>query len=235
MVPSAKVTTPIRSETFEVRNPEAIKALFDNRQRSLLAPFFQPTTITEAAHAVDALGTTMLQFVRRMVRFGVLEHVDTARRSGKRVRQYQTVANELFIPIDLAEDVMMTPEKRFHALYADAMREEVVSYHYKVEPVGAVIRALPNGVVTIDGRLGKEPWVPGRSGPLVVFEWSMLGLDELDARAFQAELASLIGRYRYLPLGERPFYFGLHLAPVPDHHALRQFVNMPADNRPRTH
>jgi hypothetical protein len=234
MVLSTKVTTPTRAETFEVRNPQAIKALFDNKQRSLLGPFFQPVTITEAAQALDALGTTMLQFVRRMVRFGVLEHVDTVRRSGKQVRRYQTVAHELFVPVDLAEDVMMSPEKRFHALYADAMRQEVVSYHYKVEPLGAVIRALPNGVVTVEGRLGNQPWVPGKSGPLVMFEWSMLRLDESEARAFQAELASLIERYRHLPFGERPFYFGLHLAPVPDHHSLRPFVNMPADNQPPT-
>jgi hypothetical protein len=213
---------------FEVRNPEAIKALFDNKQRSLLGPFFQPVTITEAAQSLDALGTTMLQFVRRMVRFGILQHVDTVRRSGKRVRRYQTVADELFVPIDLAEDVMLIPEKRFHALYSEAMRDEVVSYHYKVEPIGAVVRALPNGVINLDGRLGKQPWVPGKSGPLVVFEWSMLRLDEAEARAFQAELVTLIDRYRHLPYGERPFYFGLHLAPVPDHHALRPFVNMPA-------
>jgi predicted transcriptional regulator len=213
--------------TIEIRNTEAIKALFDNRQRSLLSPFFQPASISQAAEALDALPSTMLQFVRRMVQHGVLVPVDKVRRSGKQVQRYQTVAEELFIPLELCEDLLLLPEKRFHGLYCEALKEEVLSYHYKIQPVGAVVRSLPNGVVQLDGALGPEPWVPGTIGPMVTFEWTMLRLHEQEARRFQAELAQLILRFRTLPYGDHPYYFGMHFAPVPAHHPLRSFVNEP--------
>ncbi len=229
MVPPPSNSSPhpaeLRPHTVEVRHAEAIKALFDNKQRTLLAPFFEPVSIAEAAVAVDALPTTVLQYVRRMVKFGVVTRIDIVRRHGKRVQRYQTVADELFVPLNLCEEVMLLPEKRFHALYTEAMREEFLRYHYNVQPIGAVVRRLPNGVIHLDGKLGPDNELPDKGGPLVTFEWSMLRLDDANAREFQAELRLLIRKFRQLPYGDRPFYFGMHFAPVPEHHALRAFVN----------
>jgi predicted transcriptional regulator len=217
-----------RPKRLDVRNPEGVKALFDNKQRTLLSPYFnEPVSIAEAATRADALPSTMLQFVRRMNKVGILTHVDDVRRNGRKVRRYSTAADEFFIAIDVAEDLLISPERKFQQLYNEALHTEVVHHHYKVEPLGALVRCLPNGVVEMSGALGEGDWVPGQNGPLILFEWTMLKLNEPDARAFQHELASLTRRYRTLPFGDRPFYFGLHFAPVPDSHPPRFFVNTP--------
>jgi predicted transcriptional regulator len=220
--------TAERPTRIEVRGVEGVKALFDNKQRTLLSPFFnEALSITEAANRSAALPSTMLQFVRRMNKLGILQFVDEVRRSGKKVRRYTTTAQEFFVPIDAAEEVLLTPERKFQQLYNEALLTEVVNHHYNVEPVGAIVRCLPNGVVEMNGALGDGDWIPGRNGPRIVFEWTMLRLDEADARAFQAELVSLTQRYRTLPYGDRPFYFGLHFAPVPETHPARPYVNTP--------
>jgi hypothetical protein len=221
-------TIPVRPKRIEIRNSDGVKALFDNKQRTLLSPFFnEAISIAEAASRSDSLPSTMLQFVRRMNRIGILRYVDDGRRNGRKVRRYATAANEFFVPIDAAEDVLLSPERKFQQLYNEALHTEVVHHHYNIEPVGAVVRCLPNGVVEMNGALGDGEWVPGRNGPLLVFEWTMLRLDESAARAFQAELVSLTQKYRTLPFGDRAFYFGLHFAPVPDTHPPRFYVNTP--------
>jgi hypothetical protein len=222
------MNTDPRPKRIEIRTPDGVKALFDNKQRTLLSPFFnEPLSIAEAAGRADSLPSTMLQFVRRMDRFGILHHVDDVRRNGRQVRRFTTTADEFFIAIDAAEDVLLSPERRFQQLYNEALHTEVVHHHYEIEPVGALIRCLPNGVVEMHGALGDRDWTPGRNGPLIVFEWTMLRLDETTARAFQGELSSLAEKYRTLPFGDRGFYFGLHFAPVPDTHPPRFYVNTP--------
>jgi hypothetical protein len=219
-----------RPKRLEVRDPGAVKALFDNKQRSLLSPFFnERISIAEAAKRTDALPSTMLQFVRRMAKAGILMHVDDARRNGRKVRRYTTAADELFVAIDSAEEVLVQPERRFQQLYNEALHAEVLQHHYNVEPLGALVRCLPNGVVEMTGALGDGEWLPGRNGPIIVFEWTMLKLDTENARMFQSELAGLMLKYRNLPFGDRPFYFGLHLAPVPESHPPRFYVNTPVD------
>jgi hypothetical protein len=126
-----------RPKRLDVRNPEGVKALFDNKQRTLLSPYFnEPVSIAEAATRADALPSTMLQFVRRMSKVGILTHVDDIRRNGRKVRRYSTAADEFFIAIDVAEDLLISPERKFQQLYNEALHTEVVNHHYGVEPLG---------------------------------------------------------------------------------------------------
>jgi hypothetical protein len=212
-------STTVRPERIIVTDKDTIMSLFDNRQRGMLGPFFQgPTSIADAAKQTNSLPTTMLYFVRRMEKAGVLMKHDKVRSTGKSVARYMTCADELYIPVDAAEDLMVVPERRYQTLYNEAFVHEIVSHHHEVEPLGARIRCLKNGSVDLTGNLLHGDFVPGENGPLVVFEWSTLKLDEPQAREFQAELFALIKRYRALPLGKKTFYFGLHLAPAPSHH-----------------
>jgi hypothetical protein len=221
-----------------VRDVEAVKALFDNRQRAMLAPFFLGrATVSDAASQTEALPTTMLYFVRRMVKCGLLISIDEVRRSGKPVKRYCTSAKEFLVPVDMSEDFLLYPERRFQALFNEAMRDEIVRYNYQEEPVGALIKCKPNGVVSMSGGRGAGTSEAGVSqaeasqaranGPLVYFDWSVVRLSEEDARSFQRELAALSRKYRDLPEGDRSFYVGSHFAPLPTQHPPHRAVNAP--------
>jgi hypothetical protein len=230
---SAAMST--RPRRISITEPETVKALFDNRQRAMLAPFFAgPTTITEAADLTSSLPTTMLYFVRRMVKSGALIHVDEVRRSGKLVKRFCTAADELFMPIEAAEDVLLVPQRRYQSLFNEALSDEIVRHHYEVAPTGALVRLVENGAVQLTGAVGKGDWLPGENGPRVLFEWTMLRLRSEDAIALQQELHELMQKYRTLPFGDQDFYLGVNFAPVPATHGpnnLRQFGNTPVDFR----
>jgi hypothetical protein len=222
-----------RLDRLTVTDKETVIALFDNRQRWMLGPFFAgPTTVSAAATETSSLAPTMLYFVRRMVRSGVLTQVDQVKRNGKRVSRYEISANELFIPVDAAEEYMVLPERKFQRLYNEAFVSEIISHHYTVEPLGALIRCLKNGAVEISGTVRDGEFIPGFNGPRVVFEWTTLNLQPERARQFQAELFQLIKQYRSQPAGDTAFYFGLHFAPVPQAH-LEHAPQQRGNNPPR--
>jgi hypothetical protein len=200
-----------------------VKALFDQRQLSMLHPFAsEPTTITDAARKTETLPTTMLQFVRRMERGGLLREADTVRRSGKRVRQYWTTAKEFFVPIDSAEDVILKPQFHFQRLFNEALRSEILDHHYNVQPLGALFKLSSADKFEMQGTLSNgTPWDNHDIAPLVGFRWDVLKLKESDAKHFQREMTNLIETYRARSGGLRNFYVGAHLAPVPATHALR--------------
>jgi hypothetical protein len=219
-----------RVQRLEVRDPEAAKALFDTKQRVLFAPFFAaPTTVSEAAEATSTLPSTMLYFIRRMVALGLLEVTDQVRRSGKLVNQYRAAADEYYLPIEVTEEFLLWPNRRFQNAFNEGLREEILHHHYNVAPLGALIRPAANGVVQLTGALPTGDWIPGENGPRVFFEWTMLRLDPDAAKSFLQELSELSNRYLQLPYGEDAFYVGLQFAPVPDTHELRSYANSPAD------
>ncbi len=216
----------VRPKRMVLTDLDAVKALFDNHQRTLLAPFFEgPISVTEASEQAGALPTTMLYLVRRLVKSGVLHEVDQVRRSGKLVRRYETVAKEFFIPIDVSDDLLVQPSRKYQQQFNEAMIEEMLKHHYNVESMGTIVRKYSNGVVAMTGGVGDGYWTPGVNGPPVVFGWAVLKLREEDAREFQAQLGELMNRFRNKPEGDRAFYAGLQFAPVPATHVQRRWVN----------
>jgi hypothetical protein len=215
-----------RPKRKTITDGDAVKALFDNHQRTLLAPFFAgPISVTEAAELADALPTTMLYLVRRLVKSGILHEVDQVRRSGKLVRRYETVAREFFIPIDISNDLLVQPSRKYQQQFNEAMVEELLQHHYNVEPMGSIIRRYSNGVVAITGGVGDGYWTPGVNGPPVIFGWAVLKLSDDDAREFQMQLAELMNKFRTKPEGDRSYYAGLQFAPVPATHVQRRWMN----------
>jgi hypothetical protein len=215
-----------RPKRTTITDPGLIKALFDTNQRTMLAPFFaRPVSVGEAAELTDSLSTTMLYFVRRMTTAGVLLHVDSVRRSSRRVKRYTTAADEFYVPIEAIEEELLGPQRRFQSAFNEALQTEVIRYNYEVEPTGALIRVLPTGAIQLTGALGEKDWIPGENGPAVMFDWAIVALSTESARMFQRELFALTKRYQQLPPGGTPHYVGIHFAPIPTSHRVGQIAN----------
>jgi hypothetical protein len=199
-----------------VRDTAMVRALFDQKQLNMLVPFFQaPVSVTDASIQTNTLPTTMLGFVRRLERGGLIHEVESVRRSGKDIRLYKTVADQFFVPIDAAEEILLSPETYYQKRFNESLRAEILRYHYTVKPIGALFECLPSGIMQIRGtRDDGFEWEPGLTAPLVHFHWSVLHLDPHDAIALQAELDAVIAKYKDKPDGERALYVGAHFAPV---------------------
>ncbi len=104
-------TEPARPRRATISNPAAARALFDNRQRHILAPFLSgPRTISQAALETGTRLGTVAAMVSRLVSVGLLRSLDTVRQSGKVVARYAAIADELFVPLDVSEEFLMRPE-----------------------------------------------------------------------------------------------------------------------------
>ncbi len=208
-------TSPDESPAV-VQDPAMVRALFDQKQLNMLSPFFQaPTSVTDASQQTNTLPTTMLGFVRRLERGGLISEVEVVRRSGREIRLYKTVADQFFVPIDAAEEILLSPETYYQKLFNESLRAEILRYHYTVKPIGALFECLPGGVMQIRGTRGDGfEWEPGLTAPLVHFHWSVLNLDAHDAIALRAELDAVIAKYKEKPEGEQALYVGAHFAPV---------------------
>ncbi len=204
---------------LEITNRETAKALFDIKQRTMLAPFFDSSlSISDAAAATGTLPTTMLYFVRRMIDQRVLVSGESETRNGRTVRRFITAAREFYVSADIVDELLIVPERQYQHCFNEAFHYEVLRYHVQIQKVGALVHLLPNGIVQLTGTLSDEDWVPGKNGPIVTFEWSAFSLSDQDAKQLQSDLAALSAKYQKFPTGEKTYYLGLQLAPVPPCH-----------------
>jgi hypothetical protein len=206
-------------ERHTVRDVAAAKVLFDDRQWAAIGPFLQgPACVTDAATRASMRPNSMLAAVRRLVRLGLVEPYDSARRNGRRVQRYRAVARSFEIPLPLIEDVLTAPIRHWQELFRDTLTASLLEHHYDDGALAALILPTPAGYVQVHGTVGGELWEPGRNGPPVSFDWFVLELDDDAAARLQRELIEIQERYtgiRPVPGAEtHRFLFSAHLAPV---------------------
>jgi hypothetical protein len=208
-----------RPRRATISNPAAARVLFDNRQRNIFAPFLVgPRTISSVAEETGTLLGTVAAMVKRLLALGVVESVDTVRQSGKQVTRYATVADELFVPLDVSEEFLMLPEAQWHKIYLEALRHTALEHHYNVEPIGMVMSLSPQGRVSLDIDISNSPWEPPKNGPFVYFNRSALRLTREDAESLIRELIELEARYETKPVGDVDYYIGAQMVAVPPTH-----------------
>jgi hypothetical protein len=206
------------AKRFTVQDRNAAKTIFDAKQRNLFRPFLEgPCTISDAAKVTEATIATVSAFVKRCVRQELLRGSDQVLRAGRSVWRYQSVAEELFIPLELAEEFLLLPERQWQRRFEEALVDCAVSFNYTIRPTGLVLRRRENGAMELTPEVDGAPSDKPGNGPQLYFDRVALKLRPEDVETILADLKALENKYLAMPLGTESFYLGTTFVPVPPH------------------
>lgn len=207
-----------------VTDPEVAKVLMQPRAQRVLAPFMAgERTVGEVAAATGTSTQSVGYWVKRFTSLHLLQFVCTRSGRGRPIRCYRAAAEGFFIPFE------MTRANTLEALLIEQERPWTQQLYRDL------IRAGDPGVGELHGwgmcvsASGEAPWLNFAPNPQLAEDvvasvlrpdapalwtgWAVLKLDFADAKAFQRELAALIGRYGD-KCGSQDYLVRLALAPT---------------------
>ncbi|MFC4426384.1 ArsR family transcriptional regulator [Deinococcus navajonensis] len=188
------------SGSVTVQDERTAQALLDPRTPRLLEAFWtRPLGVADAAAALGVPLDQLLYRVRRLRQLGLLQQVGTRQRKGRPIQLYQAAAQAFFVPFEA------TPYATLEAYLAEAEREvagfvrqNVVRTLENTSPRWG-LRVAPGPDGHLHSRLAvcaHQDWTMTPDGPaLLSFVYPALQLDFADAKALQAELMAVFGRY----------------------------------------
>ncbi|WP_027483256.1 hypothetical protein [Deinococcus pimensis] len=204
--------------SFTVHDPAAAHALLDLRTTRLLDAFLdEARSMSDVARALEEDLDWVRYRVRRLTTLGLLHVQAERRRKGRAMRLYRAAAAVFFVPFEVT---------RYESLeaYLEGVEGDVAGWVRR--NVARTLREMGEGwglrvARGEDGRMHSklsrspdEDLTPGAQGPaLVSFVYPALSLDFEDARAMQAELLEVFGKYAARG-GARPYLCQLVLCPV---------------------
>ena len=189
-----------------VTDPEVAKALMQPHAQRVLAPFMAGTRSIREAASVTGISTQLVGYwVKRFTSLHLLQFVCTRSGRGRPARCYRATARGFFIPFET------TSENTIETLFTEQERPWTEQLHRDLVRVGAsflggmhkwgmcvsaseevpCLRFAPDPQLVDD----VEASLLSPDAPALWTAWAVLKLDFVDAKAFQRELAALLGRY----------------------------------------
>lgn len=189
-----------------VADPEVAKVLMQPRVQRVLAPFMAgERSVGEVAAATGSSTQSVGYWVKRFGDLHLLRCTRVRPRRGRPIRCYRATAGGFFVPFGMTragtlEALLVEQERPWtEQLYRDLVRAgdaEVGDLHRWGMCISAngetpYLNFAPNPQLTEDVAAS----VLRPDAPALWTGWAVLKLDFADAKAFQSELAALIGRY----------------------------------------
>jgi hypothetical protein len=200
----------------DIRNPEAVRALLNHKQRQAFRPFMRRSiSISEAAALVGESINTMLKRVQRWLEYGLLIETTAPAAQPKR---YTAAAKSFFVPqsviarLDLEQLL-----EQLDAFEANIMRRGQLEAALQVDDWGLRFTLDNDQDWNIQpARTGMQPWnYKAPDAPAILAETNMLELEFADAKALQRELMDVVRKYLNRS-GDGRYIVRLGMAPVPE-------------------
>jgi hypothetical protein len=200
----------------DIRNPEAVRALLNHKQRQAFRPFMRRSiSISEAAALVGESLNTMLKRVQRWLEYGLLIETTAPAAQPKR---YTAAAESFFVPqsviarLDLEQLL-----EQLDAFEANIMRRGQLEAALQVDDWGLRFTLDNDQDWNIQpARTGMQPWnYKAPDAPAILAETNVLELEFADAKALQQELMDVVRRYLNRS-GDGRYIVRLGMAPVPE-------------------
>lgn len=199
--------------TLVIDRTDAAEALLDRTMLAYLAPFVaEQRTAAEAARELGVATNSLLYPIRRLEMLGLLELVEVRARKGRPMNVYRAAAEVFFVPFEVSRSETLET----YLLDAARAANELVT-----RGVARVLHDLEPGLgvrvsLGLDGRLASRlaasavrDLEPSDEVVLLDFVHPNLRLSFEQARALQAELTALLGRYSAMGGPDR---YGVRLA-----------------------
>ena len=207
-----------------VTDSKAAKVFMQPHAQRLLAPFMAGTrTIKEVADATGTSTQLVGYWVKRFTNLHLLQFVCIRSGQGRPTRCYRATARGFFIPFEA------TNAQTIETLFTEQERPWTEQLHRDLVRAGAslmggmhewgmcvsasgeapCLRFAPNPQLVDD----VEASLLSSNAPALWTAWAMLKLDFADAKAFQRELAALLGRYGDMS-GSQDYLVRLALTPT---------------------
>lgn len=189
-----------------VTDPKAAKVFMQPHAQRLLAPFMVGTrSIREVADATGTSTQLVGYWVKRFVDLHLLQFVCKRPGQGRPTRYYRATARGFFIPFEATDaqtiETLFTEQERpwTEQLNRDLVRAgaslmggmDKWGVCVSVSGETPCLRFAPNPQRVDD----VEASLLSADAPALWTAWAMLKLNFADAKAFQRELAALLGRY----------------------------------------
>lgn len=189
-----------------VTDPEVAKVLMQPRAQRVLAPFMAGERSVGEVAAVTETSTQLVGYwVKRFTSLHLLQFICTRSGRGRPTRCYRATAKGFFIPFEA------TSAQTIETLFTDQERPWTEQLHRDLVRVGASLlggmhkwgMCVSANKETSCLRFAPDPHLVddveasllGPDAPALWTAWAVLKLDFVDAKAFQRELAALLGRY----------------------------------------
>jgi hypothetical protein len=195
----------------DIRNPEAVRALLNHKQRQAFRPFMRQTlSISEAAALVGESLNTMLKRVQRWLEYGLL--IET------QPKRYTAAGQSFFVPqsviarLDLEQLL-----EQLDAFEAGIMRRGQLEAALRVDDWGLRFTLDNDQDWNIQpAKTGMQPWnYKAPDAPAILAETNLLELGFGDAKALQQELMDVVRKYLNRS-GDGRYIVRLGMAPVPE-------------------
>ena len=194
--------------TFIIQNPKAVAFLTDPDCTRFLKPFlFGERTIKEAAEALHVEPSALYYPVKRMCNLGLLKVAREVPRRGRALKVYQASAERFFVPFESTGDVTLEAFiASLDAQWDAGLVKGLANAHRRAagraEGWGLSIYPHPSGLMVLN--ITPAPDADSRPLPGVIYLWDTgYYLSDEDVGALDAELASLLARYREKRSGPR--------------------------------
>jgi hypothetical protein len=180
--------------------PAACNFLTDPANLLLLDPFFDhELSVTELAVSRDITRNAAFKIVRKLEALGLIECSREAKRGGKAIKYYRTVAAQFFVPFSRipAEQFVHTLNAHNWQMVMQAIGQLFAEGRLVEQGYGAITLRAANGRIgLLPGRSDGSTWdVMNADFPAFLGQWSLLRLDFEQAKALQFELASVLEKY----------------------------------------
>lgn len=207
-----------------VTDPEVAVVLMQPRAQRVLAPFMTgERSVGEVAAATGTSTQSVGYWVKRFTNLHLLRCTRTRPRRGRPIRCYRATAAGFFVPFGMTssstlEALLIEQERPWtERLYRDLVRAgdpgvgELRGWGLCVSASGEApdLNFAPNPQLAADVVAS----VLRPDAPALWTGWAVLELDFADAKAFQRELAALVGRYGK-KRGAQSYLARLALAPT---------------------
>lgn len=200
-----------------VQTPAAARILLNPDCLTYLEPFLaQSQTITAAAKQIGCKPNTLLGWVQRLLKAGLLRVDYQARRTGRSIKHYRSSADSFFVPIAL-HDILDGHQDWFKRLSGQV--ETGLRFGYQTSPGLGGSRVYRNAKGEVSVSFAVDPDTDYDSlqegePALLTVSHDALHLDYPQAKALQRELFALLQRYREFEGGQQ-YLLWLNLVPLP--------------------
>ncbi|MCA9838990.1 MAG: hypothetical protein KC422_18890 [Trueperaceae bacterium] len=203
-----------------IQEEKAAQLLLDLEQLELVLPFMgQERNIADVAKELDMAVDAMTYRVKRLVKLGILSESRKKARKGRAITYYQT-DSAFFVPVKIipnqtTEDLFLRSDVLMRKQIAQSMTRalyEAVSFENWGVLIQRDVTGHPQLGLTPPGSEWRFDRLLEPDAPALLSSWMPLKLEFEDAKALQADLFELIGKYAQKQ-GSQTYLLGLSLAP----------------------